>query len=186
MAGARSSTRRYAEAAFELALRDGTLEAWLEQLDRAAAVVADEQVLARLSNPAVPLDVRGGALTQALARAAGGDVLPQVGNLLRLLMRRRRLAQAGRVAADFRRLYNRRAGIVEATATSAAPLNDDEVRALRERIARLAGADRTVDLQLAVDPSLLGGITVRLGDTLVDGSVRGRLERLRSQLAART
>ena len=107
-------------------------------------------------------------------------------NLLLLLMRRRRLAHAGRVAADFRRLYNRRAGIVEATATSAAPLSADEVRTLRERIAAIAGTGRQVDLQLAVDPSLLGGITVRLGDKLIDGSVRGRLERLRGQLAART
>jgi len=116
----------------------------------------------------------------------GQDALPQMVNLMLLLMRRRRLALAGRVAADFRRLYNRRAGIVQATATSAAPLAADEVAALRERIAGYVGSDRQIDLSLAVDPGLLGGITVRLGDTLIDGSVRGRLERLRGQLAART
>ena len=182
MARPTSSTRRYAEAAFEVALRDDNVERWLEQLDRATRITADDEVVDRLSDPSVPFDTRAKALESAL----GSNVVPQLRNLLLLLMRRRRLAHAGRVAADFRRLYNRRAGIVEATATSAAPLSADEVRTLRERIAAIAGTGRQVDLQLAVDPSLLGGITVRLGDTLIDGSVRGRLERLRGQLAART
>jgi F-type H+-transporting ATPase subunit delta len=101
-------------------------------------------------------------------------------------MRRRRLNHMAGMAADFRRLYNRQQGIVEATATSAMPLSEDEVAALRQRIAAYTGAGTSVDLQLAVDPSLLGGIQVRVGDTLIDGSVRGRLERLRGQLAART
>jgi len=177
-----TSTRRYAEAAFELALRDDTLDAWLEQLQRAAAIATDGDALNALSDPAVPFKVRADALTEALGR----DVVPQLLNLLLLLMRRRRLAYLDRVAADFRRLYNRRAGIVEATATSATPLPEDEVAKLRDRIAAVVGSGRRIDLQLAVDPGLLGGVTVRLGDTLIDGSVRGRLERLRGQLAART
>jgi|SRR5215212_372646 len=177
-----TSTRRYAEAAFELALRDNNLDVWLSQLDRAAAIARDEQTVGSLSDPAVPFDVRAAALTRAL----GGEVVPQLRNLLLLLMRRRRLSLVARVAADFRRLYNRRAGIVEATATSATPLPDDEVARLRDRISTVVGSDRQIDLRLAVDPRLLGGITVRLGDTLIDGSVRGRLERLRGQLAART
>jgi len=179
---ATSSTRRYAEAAFEVALRDDLVDRWLEQLDKAARITADDEVVDTLSDPKVPLDVRARALESAL----GPDLVPQLRNLLLLLMRRRRLGHAGRVAADFRRLYNRRAGIVEAIATSAAPLSDDEVRILRERIGAIAGHGRQVQLQLEVDPSLLGGITVQLGDTLIDGSVRGRLERLRGQLAART
>jgi F-type H+-transporting ATPase subunit delta len=178
---ARSSTRRYAEAAFEIALRDKDVESWLDQLDQAAKVTADEGMVDRLSDPSVPFDARAAAVTKALGR----DAIPQLVNLLLLLMRRRRLGEVAGVAADFRRLNNRREGIVEATATSAAPLGEDEVRLLRQRIGEIAGADRKVDLQLAVDASLLGGIQVRLGDTLIDGSVRGRLERLRSQLAAR-
>jgi F-type H+-transporting ATPase subunit delta len=177
-----SSTRRYAEAAFEIASRDKNVDAWLAQLDEAAKVAADDDTLARLTDPSVPFEVRADALTKAL----GKNAIPQLRNLLLLLMRRRRLNHVAGVAADFRRLYNRQQGIVEATATSAAPLRKDEVSALRERIAGLAGSGRKVDLQLAVDPSLLGGIQVRLGDTLIDGSVRGRLERLRGQLAART
>jgi F-type H+-transporting ATPase subunit delta len=179
---ARASTRRYAEAAFEIALRDNNVEKWLAELDRAARISADQPSVDRLSDPSVPFDARADALRAALGR----DAIPQLVNLLLLLVRRRRLNLAAGVAADFRRLYNRRAGIVEATATSAAQLPDDQVEALRQRIGTIVGAGRKVELQLDVDPSLLGGISVRLGDTLIDGSVRGRLERLRSQLAART
>jgi F-type H+-transporting ATPase subunit delta len=182
MARPTTSTRRYAEAAFELALRDDNVDLWLRQLERAAGLSADEASLDRLSDPSVPFNVRAAALAGAL----GDDAVPQLRNLLLLLMRRRRLSLVAGVAADFRRLYNRRAGVVEATATVAAPLSDEDMGRLRQRIAEVAGQGRQVDLQLAIDPALLGGLTVRLGDTLIDGSVRGRLERLRNQLAART
>jgi F-type H+-transporting ATPase subunit delta len=84
------------------------------------------------------------------------------------------------VAREFRRLYNRREGIFEATATSAAKLDDEEVNALRSRLEQMTGGK--VELTFNVDPLLLGGVQVRLGDLLIDGSVRGRLERLRTKL----
>lgn len=179
MARTRTSARRYAEAAFEIALRDGTVDEWLDQLQRAAAIVAEGAQVRRLENPRVPFEVR----RDALAAAIGTDVMPQMRNLIGLLMRRRRLDRLPAVAIEFRRLYNRRAGIVEATATSAVELGADELGALRERLGQLITG--TIDLHTQVDPSLLGGVQVRLGDQLIDGSVRGRLERLRSQLAAR-
>ena len=178
MARPATSSRRYAEAAFEIGLRDGTVEQWLEQLGRLAEALSDPAVVRRLEDPAVPLETR----SEALSGALGGDVLPQVRNLLLLILRRRRLEQLTAVAAEFRRLYNRRAGIVEATATSAAPLSDRDVAELQSRLVDIAGGQ--VELSLEVDPSLIGGITVRLGDRLLDGSVRGRLERLRNRLVA--
>jgi F-type H+-transporting ATPase subunit delta len=111
-------------------------------------------------------------------------MLPQMGNLLALVMRRRRVELMPAVAREFRRLYNRRAGIVEAAATSAADLDDRELAALQSRLEQMTGGK--VDLTTSVDPSLLGGIQVRIGDQLIDGSVRGRLERLRSRLEAGT
>ena len=173
-----SSARRYAEAAFEIALRDGTLDQWLEQLERAAVVTSEGRASHSLEDPAVPFDARADALLSAM----GPNVLPQVRNILLLVLRRRRVATLPRISREFRRLYNRRAGVTEATATSAAPLPPDEVEALRRRLEAIAGG--RIELQLNTDPSLLGGIQVRLGDTLIDGSVRGRLERLRSRLAA--
>lgn len=177
----RSSTaRRYAEAAFEIAERDGTVEAWLEQVSTVARVAADPSTVRRLENPQVAFEVR----LRALQAALGGDMLPQMGNLLALVLRRRRVDSLPRIAREFRRLYNQRAGIVEASATSAAELDTAEMSALRGRLEEMTGG--RVDLQTHVDPSLLGGVQVRLGDQLIDGSVRGRLERLRTRLAAGT
>ena len=99
-----------------------------------------------------------------------------------LLVRRGRIELLPEVAAQLRRLYDQRQGIVKATVTSAAPLTEAETIALRERLAGMTGG--RVDLSVQVDPAILGGVMVRLGDRLIDGSVRGRLERLRTRLAS--
>jgi ATP synthase F1 delta subunit len=82
------------------------------------------------------------------------------------------------VAREFRRLHARREGIVEAVVTSAGPLDEAERLALHERLQSLTGS--RVEMRLEVDPALLGGLQVLIGDRLIDGSVRGRLERLRA------
>jgi F-type H+-transporting ATPase subunit delta len=179
MAGARKSTaRRYAEAIFEIAERDGTVETWLTQLQTVASAVSDDAVVRGLEDPNVPIERR----MSALQGAVGSGMVPQMTNLLGLIVRRRRLEMMPAIAAEFRRLYNKRVGIVEATAVSAAPLDEQELAALRSRLEQMTGG--RVELQTRVDASLLGGVQVRLGDVLIDGSVRGRLERLRTRLAS--
>jgi F-type H+-transporting ATPase subunit delta len=179
MAGARKSTaRRYAEAIFEIAQRDGNVETWLEQLQTVAAAVSDDAVLRGLEDPNVPIDRRLAALESAL----GPGGAPQMRNLLSLIVRRRRVEMLSQIAREFRRLYNKQAGIVEATAVSATPLDDQELAALRSRLEQMTGGK--IELATSVDASLLGGVQVRLGDVLIDGSVRGRLERLRNRLAS--
>ena len=173
-----TTARRYAEAAFEIAERDKTTDVWLAQLDRLAAALTDEEVVRRLEDPNVPLERRHDAFNAVFP---DGTMLPQVWNLLGLVLRRRRLESISDIARQFRRLYNKREGIYEAVAISAAQLDDKEVAALRARLEQMTGG--RVELTLQVDPLLLGGVQVRLGDLLFDGSVRGRLERLRGQLA---
>ncbi len=180
MAGARTSTaRRYAEAAFEIAQRDGTTDTWLAQLDRLASAMSDESTVRRLEDPEFPIEQRQNAVRSLFTDV---EMLPQVWNLLGLVLRRRRLESISDIYREFRRLYNKREGIHEAVATSAAPLDEQEVSAVRSRLEQMTGG--RVELTLRVDPNLLGGVQVRLGDLLIDGSVRGRLERLRGRLAA--
>jgi F-type H+-transporting ATPase subunit delta len=178
MAGMRGSStaRRYAEAVFEIAERDGTVERWLRQLNDLAEAVSRPDVVRRLEDPHVPLDARA----KALHDVSGKETLPQMANLLGLLLRRRRLDTLPQIAREFKRLYNRRAGVVDATATSALELDQQEVADLTKRLETMTG--KKVELATTVDPGILGGIQVRIGDTLYDGSVRGRLERLRSRL----
>ena len=176
MARRDSAARRYAEAAFEVAQRDGTIDAWRSELEGAAAVISDERAITALANPALPIDQRSMAVAGLLKGIASGPVQ----NLVQLLLRRGRIEELGRVAAEFRRLDDRRQGITHATVTSAAPLGQDEIRALTARLEQSTGGRIALDTQ--VDESLLGGLVVRIGDRLIDGSVRGRLERLRNQL----
>lgn len=176
MAKRDSAPRRYAEAAFQLAERDGSIETWRRELEQAVAET-DGQLMAVLANPALPLDER---LTAANRVFAG--LSQPVRNIVLLLVRRGRIEQLPRVAAEFVRLDDRRQGITHATATSAAPLTDIETRALTARLEQMTGG--RVALTTDVDEGLLGGLVVRVGDRLIDGSVRGRLERLRNQLAS--
>jgi F-type H+-transporting ATPase subunit delta len=178
MAGRDTAPRRFADAAFEIALRDETVETWRKQLDSAADTAADNEELQRvLANPAIPLEERIG-----VARKVFASLSEPVLNLVLLLLKRGRIEQLSRVAAEFRRLDDKRNNIVHATVTSAAPLKADEVKAIAARLEELTGS--SVDLETSVDPDLLGGVVVRVGDRLIDGSVRGRLERLRNQLAS--
>ena len=110
----------------------------------------------------------------------GKRVSTPVLNLIQLMLRRGRIDQLPRVAAEFRRLDDARQGITHATAVSAADLTAEEIKQLTERLEQETGG--RVALDVKVDPSLLGGLIVRVGDRLMDGSVRGRLERLRNQL----
>jgi F-type H+-transporting ATPase subunit delta len=178
MAGRETAARRYAEAAFEVGLRDGTVETWRQELDAAALVVEDERIARLLGNPAIAEETRLDLAQSTFGRIVSRPVL----NLIGLMLRRGRIDELPRVAAEFRRLDNVRQGITPATATSAVPLSEDEVRAVTARLEEMTGG--RVDLDLAVDPDLLGGLVVRVGDRMIDGSVRGRLERLRNQLVS--
>lgn len=179
MAGQTSTAaRRYAEAAFELANRDKALDAYAEGLDLAAGMLAEGDALDVLRSPAQPLKQRIEIVDGLLASRVPEPVLKLVG----LLVERGKVDHIGQVALEYRRLLDRERGVVEALATSAAPLTDAETTALQRKVAQMTGS--TVDLRVEVDDSLIGGLTVRVGDTLYDASVRGRLERLRERLVA--
>ncbi|HTS14634.1 MAG TPA: ATP synthase F1 subunit delta [Candidatus Sulfotelmatobacter sp.] len=173
-----SSARRYAEAAFQLAVRDDEVDGWRADLATAATALAEPRVARVLADQGLALEAR-----QHLVQAVLGATLrTPVRNMALLLLQRGRLDALPAVLAEFIRLDNARQGIVTATAISAAPLEPAEVRHLTARLEQLSGG--RIELSQRVDPSLLGGLQVQLGDRLIDGSVRGRLERLRHRLAS--
>ena len=178
MARPGAAAHRYAEAAFELAAREQTYDRWRDDLRRAAEVAADERVTRILDNPAVPLADREELLANLLKASLSGPAF----NLVRLLAQRSNLSLLPRISAEYDRLWNAHEGIVSAIVSSALPLTADEDAAVRAKVASLTGSK--VDIQTVVDPALLGGLTVRIGDRLIDASVRGRLERLREELLA--
>jgi F-type H+-transporting ATPase subunit delta len=178
MARRTTASRRYAEAAFELALRDDVVDAWAADLRTAAQLVGDERVARIVDNPSRPFAERREVLDRLLNRR----IKSPARRLVTLLAERRRLDLLPEIAVEYDELLKRHRGIVTAIVTSAVPLTPDESRALEERLRAMTGA--TVELEPRIDPGLIGGLTVRIGDRLLDGSVRGRLERLRDQLIA--
>ena len=177
MARQTTAGRRYAEAAFELAERDDAFDGWADGLALAARFAADDGAIHVVDNPSIPHSDR----QAAVARLLEGRVVPGVLNLARLLARRGRFEALPAIAAEYTRLLNRQRGIVEAVVTSAQPLSADETAALQARVEAMTGSG--VDVRTEVDEALIGGLTVRIGDQLLDASLRGRLERLRHQLA---
>jgi F-type H+-transporting ATPase subunit delta len=176
MARSTTAARRYAEAAFQVALRDDELDGWRDDLATAADILGRPEVETVVDSPAIPSAER----LAVVAKLLEGRVRPGALRLVSLLVERGRARELGRLSEQYQRQLNAHRGIVVATVTSAAPLTTDETAEIRTRVEAMAGS--TVDLRTEVDPLLLGGLTVQIGDRLLDASIRGRLERLRDQL----
>ncbi len=167
--------RRYAQAAFEVARERGQVENWLEELERLVDLLEGTEAGAFLAAPQVPFGAKEQLVHQALA-----GFLPEVRNLVLLLVRRRRIRLLRRIFEEFGRLANEYRGVAVAEVTSAVPLEDADKAVVIRQLSELTG--KRVLLRTRVDPSILGGLIVRIGDKLIDGSVRTRLERLRETL----
>lgn len=173
-----TSARRFAEAAFELATASKSHDAWVRDLELASRLLGDERVSRVLDNPSIALLER----EELVARLLDRRVAKPVANLVRLLARRGRTELLPAISREFHRLLNEDRGIVEAVVTSARPLAPDDRDAVRQKVEAMTG--EKVELQDEIDESLIGGLTVKIGDRLLDASIRGRLERLRQQLVA--
>ena len=173
-----TAARRYAEAAFEVALRDDQLDRWQEDLAAAADILGSVQVEPIVHSPAVPLAQRP-RLDPRLEQP-GHEA--QALRLVNLLVTRGRVSLLPRVSDEFTRQLNTHRGVVMATVTSAVALTANESAAIRSRVEAMAGS--AVELRSEVDPDLIGGVTIQVRDQLLDASIRGRLERLRDQLHA--
>ena len=177
MAQPTTAARRYAEAAFALAKEEGALDAWGADLETAVGLIGVPEIARYIDNPAAPFADRRSVVERLLG---AGRVRAQVENLVQLLARRGRISILPAVSAEYRRLLNLERGILEARVTSPTPLGEADIATLTRKVEAMTGAK--VEFTAAVDPALIGGLTVRVGDTLIDASVRGRLERLRERL----
>jgi F-type H+-transporting ATPase subunit delta len=174
------ASRRFAEAAFEIAARDGTVEQWRSDLGTVCEIASDAAVARAIDSPVVPFDVRRKALEQLLS----GRVSALALNLAFVLASRGRFSLAPSISDAFDDIYRRSKGIVGATVTTPLPLAPAERARLQKRIEEIAGG--TVELYSETDPALIGGLCVRIGDFQIDASVATRLDRLRKQLVQGT
>lgn len=170
--------RPYAKAAFEHALSVKALGPWADFLQFAALVVADKEMHALLDNPRVPKETRLAAL---LAVCEGR--LPDGGKaFIELLSDNDRLNALSEICVLFLVEKARHEKTAEVVITSAAVLADAERKALTDALAKKW--NKTVVASYAVDAALIGGVVIRGNDVVIDGSVRGKLNRLAETLRA--
>jgi ATP synthase, F1 delta subunit len=169
------SGKRYAQAAFELALEKGELDSWQASLEKIADIATDAKLMALLENPKLRFTAKKSLLEERL-----GKVNPLALNLASLLMSRDKLRIASDVSWDYNRLLDAHNGIEHAEVVTALPLDDEDKDRLSGKLGEMVGRKVIIDAQ--VDPSTLGGIKAKIGDTLIDGSVRNRLATLRKRL----
>lgn len=167
--------QRYAQALFELAVDRGQLEPWAEQLAFASQVVQDGEFSAFLAHAEVPLESKTSAVDAVLQ-----DVEPLVRNLVSLLVTRRAADSLPSVHEAYTRLLDTHLGRQRVEVTSAVPLEDEELERVTSFAANLTGKEVVVSAR--VDESILGGIIIQVGDQLLDGSTRARLEEMRRQI----
>lgn len=168
--------RRYAQAVFEIAREQDRLDEWQSDLVKMASLVKDTDVLAWMEDPKTPFDARARLLKESL-----GDLDPLVLNLVYLLLARGRLSMVADIAQEYQRLLDSYRGIEPAEVVTAVPLGDEDRQKLAEQLGAITG--KKVVVTDEVDPALVGGVVVRVGGKLLDGSTRSRLEALKREIA---
>lgn len=165
---------RYATALFGLAEQQGQLTAVESSLKTLSAAIAESDDLSALvKSPLVGRDDAGRALT-ALVPVLGID--PLTANFLGVLAQNRRLGDLPAIIRAFRELAARSRGETNAEVVSAHPLNDSQVDALKQQLRHRVGREVAIDLK--VDPTLLGGLVVKIGSQMIDSSIKTRLNTL--------
>ena len=175
MAGIEPAAKRYAVAAFELASESGDLEKWAAALDTIAGFMGEADITRSLANPRYSQDTK-----MQLIEAGLKGLAPLQMNLARLLVRKGRSALAGAIAEEFQLMLESERGIARVLAKTAIALSDTERDLLLQRLRTNTG--KQVVLTTGVDPALLGGVVVQIGDRLIDASTRAKLEALRESL----
>ena len=178
MADKSTIARPYAKAAFEDARDHQRLGPWSEALRTAAAVISDPRVGSLVGNPRVTPE----ELAALVIEIAGAGLDDQGRNFVRTLADNGRLPLLPEISVLFDELKSDAEGVIDVTVTSAAPLDDSQRGKLAAALERRLR--RSVRLQCATDPALIGGAVLRAGDLVIDGSLRGRLERIAYELTA--
>ena len=177
MKGDTRAARRYARAVFQMALKRDEVDAVASGLAQVAlSESSSPQLMTVLQHPRITRERKKELLKQVF-----GDSVPvDVANFLRLLVDKDRADILPEVAVQFRRLLDENRKQLDAEATTAVEMTEAQRAALLQRLQTQTGY--TVRLQTSVDESILGGLIVRVGDRLIDGSVRTQLQTMREQL----
>ncbi|GER82704.1 MAG: ATP synthase F1 subunit delta [Thermogemmatispora sp.] len=172
--------RRYAEAIFNIARQQQTLDRTLDEVRSIAELFAQRKMAYLLSEPKIPLARKEQALRQALA----SRVLPTSLNLALLVVQRNLVELMPNIARELEQLVLRYKNQAIAEVITAAPLDEAALQRVKQALERRTG--KQIILQTKVEPEILGGIIARVGDEVIDASVQHRLATLQQRLLQET
>jgi F-type H+-transporting ATPase subunit delta len=176
MAELTTVARPYAEAAFELAREQNALPVWSEMLRFATTIVGDERVAAALDNPRLSAGDK-----EALLLSIAGDKLTNDGrSFLRVLIEADRIALLPQIRALFETLKDQTENVAKARIETAFPLSDAQTGDLTTALERRFG--KKIEATVVVNPALIGGARITVGDSVLDGSVQAKLDAMSNQL----
>ena len=176
----KSATLQYAKALADIALEQGASDPVLKQLrDFGAAYAESAELRNFLTSPAVAREAKRRVIEQLAARFGAGKV---VRNFLFVVVDHRRVSLLPEIIAAFQEVIRQRLGVAEAEVVSATEMNEGQKANLLRTLERLTG--KSIQAKYSLEPGLLGGAVVRIGDTIYDGSLRQRLNEMRARLTA--
>jgi len=177
MAELTTLARPYAKAAFEYADAANGLDTWSKALQELAVVVGDEKVASALSNPLATTEQHA----QILIDLMGEDLDAKMQNFVRNMADNKRIALFGEISQLFDLMKANREQVLDVKLQTAFDMNDDQQSKLVDALSK--NLNRNVSLEVETDNSLIGGALIHAGDTLIDGSVKGRLTKLKDAIA---
>jgi F-type H+-transporting ATPase subunit delta len=176
----KSASLQYATALADIVMEQGAAEPTRKQLEDFRAAFDESAELRNfLASPAISKQDKHGVIEKLVARLGASRIIR---NFLFVMADNQRVHLLPEITDTFEELLRQRQGVAEAEITSAAALTDAQKSALIQTLQRLSG--KKIQAKYSLDPGLLGGALVRVGDTIYDGSVRSRLNQLRAQLAS--
>jgi len=176
----KSASLQYANALADIAMAQGAAEPVAKQLAGFGGLYAESSELRNfLASPAVAREAKHGVIEKLLARTGGSKI---VRNFLFVIADHQRTHILPEIIAAFQDVVRDRQGVREAHIASAVELTTAQKAEMESTLERLTG--KRVEAKFSLDPALLGGAVVRVGDTIYDGSLRNRLNELRARLAA--
>jgi F-type H+-transporting ATPase subunit delta len=170
--------RRYATALLELGTETGQLDDIVEELGRVAqAYEGSRELRAAFDDPLVSAGAKKAILTDIVSRL---ELSATTKNAVGLLLDRRRIRALPAIATRLREMADLKRGILRAEVLTAMPLPEDYFTKLQEQLERITG--RRIALERKLDPSLICGVVVRVGDTVYDGSIVSRLRQMKESM----
>ena len=176
----KSASMQYANALADIAMAQGSADAVAQQLIGFGALYAESAELRNfLSSPAVTREAKHRVIEKLLARVGGSKI---VRNFLLVVVDHQRTHILPEMITAFQEVIRQRQGVAEAQISSAVELNAAQKAEMESTLERMTG--KRVEAKFSLEPGLLGGAVVRVGDTVYDGSLRSRLNELRARLAS--